>query len=114
MANPSYQTVTATGTTTPIVVDWLQVPFSLAWAVEFGAGATCTFNPQVTYDDPNDPTWTTTWLNVMTSSGSAQGSGGISSNTSPAGPIRAIRLNVTAITGTVRFCVLQGINQRAG
>lgn len=107
MANPNYQLFTATGAGPAIVVDHFQTPFNLSYAVELASGATVTGQVEATYDDPNDSTWTTVWMNVG-SSVTANTSGALTS------PVRAIRFVPSAITGQVRFCVIQGMNLRAG
>lgn len=114
MANPNYQTITGTGNSVPIVVDWLQVPFSLSATVEAQGGVTFSATVQYTVDDVNDPTWTPVWIN-QGSAVTANGTTTFGDGAAGPGPIRALRLNVSALTGgNLRFAVLQGINQRAG
>lgn len=110
MANPSYTLITATGTYA-YYPDWMQVPFSLGYGVEFASGTTGTYTVSYTLDDPNDASWTPIWLPDPTN-GSAQtaGSGGFYSGN----PIRGIRVIFTVLGGTAkaRFAILQGMSSR--
>ena len=115
MAVAKYQLITNTGTTTPLVVDYLQCPFGVSAAIEEGAGVSAiSVQLEYTLDDPNDASWTTTWINagsaITTNTAVTFGVGG----TYP-GPIRAIRANVGTLTGgNIRLSVLQGISPYGG
>ena len=104
MGNPTYQSVTATGTGTAIGLDWTQPVFNASFAYELKNSSTATFGVQFTLDDVNG-TITPTWYddaNVPTGS-----------TTSYVGnymfPVRAVRQITTALNGTAVFAVLQGI-----
>lgn len=109
-----YQLITATGNSTPIVVDYLQTPFAVSAALEIQGGTTLSATLQYTLDDPNDAAWTTVWIPagsaVTASTAVTFGLGG----TYP-GPIRALRVNVGTLSGgNLRLSVLQGISPFGG
>lgn len=113
MANPIYQSITThtSGSDGLALVDWSQSPFNLGYAVEVPGGVTTSFIVQYTLDDVNDSTWTPVWINDATN-GTAK-TGSVSG--SYTFPIRALRVNVSSLTGGVaslRFAVLQGSSAR--
>lgn len=133
---PVYQLVTATGTTAPVVLDYMQVPFEATVTVEEGAGVSAlSAQVQYTFDDiqassatsfsaqafnPAQVGWTPVWIDAgspLTASGTVLFTGGASTSSSGPfpGPVRAVRVNVGTLTGgNVMVTVLQGVNQRAG
>lgn len=119
MARPIYQTITATGNTTPLVVDYLQTPFGITAAVEEGAGVSAiSVTLQYTLDDPNDASWTPVWFSagaaVTANTVWTFGPNAGGANSYP-GPIRALRLNVATLTGgNLRLAVLQGVSPYGG
>lgn len=101
------QTVTATGAQVPCIVDNSQSPFSLSAAVGLIGAGTATFSVEFTFDDVNDPSITPIWFPDPNLAPDKSANG----FTSIVMPIQAIRINVSAISGSLRFTVLQGIQQ---
>lgn len=115
MANPFYQTITthASASDGLYMADWAQTPFSLSYAVEVPGGVTTSFVVQYTLDDLNDLTVTPTWIADPTNGTAKTGTvaGFYGPGTSGPGPIRALRVSVSSLSGgvaTLRFAVLQG------
>lgn len=96
-------TVTGVGVSAPIALDHYISPFN----VGFGAvvSGTATFNVQHTFDDVFSPTYVPasgTWFNHSSfTSAIATGDGNY------AFPVSAIRLNVTASSGSVSLTLIQ-------
>ena len=104
MANPVYNTYLAgtTGAQAPIILDQAVAPFTVGVGVYLTAG-TASYAVQFTFDDPNGAA-TLRWFNDAT-----LGSGTTSGTTSYAFPVRAVRLNITTLTGgNLEFKVIQG------
>lgn len=101
MANPSIVTQTGTGTSAWIPVDHTQNAF----AIGFGCvvSGTVTYTVQHTFDNIQDASVTPTAFDHSTVSAETTNQDG-----NYAFPIRAIRLNVTAGTGSVTITILQG------
>lgn len=101
MANPSVVTKTGTGTSAWIPVDHTQNAF----AIGFGCvtSGTVTYDVQHTFDNIYDSTVTPTAFTHSSVTGKTANQDG-----NYAFPIKAIRLNVTAGTGTVTITILQG------
>ncbi len=108
MANPIIVGMSGSGgaVTATIPVDPAANPFSLSYAVELAAGATGSFSVFYSLDDPNDATWTPVWFSDLTlgAAQTASVSGGYSR------PIRQLRVAFTALTGSARVIVLQGLS----
>ncbi len=86
------------------MLDHLQSPFNASYAVVL-VGATATFGVQFTLDDPNNANVTPVWFNDATN-GTGVTASAVGNYTFP---VRALRLNVAALSGgTIRFVVLQG------
>jgi len=101
MANPSIVTQTGTGTSAWIPVDHTQNNF----AIGFGCvvSGSVTYTVEHTFDDIQNASVTpTAFPNVSVTNKTANQDGNY------AFPIRALRLNVTAGTGSVTITVLQG------
>jgi hypothetical protein len=99
------QTHTTTGEKDAILVDQAQSPFNMSASVVVASG-TATFGVQYTMDDLNDSSITPFWFddaNIPAGSTASEA-------TNYMFPIRAIRINISAISGSVRFTVLQGIH----
>lgn len=101
MAHPSIVTQTGTGTSAWIPVDHTQNAF----AIGFGCvvSGTVTYDVQHTFDDINNSSVVPTAFNNSIVSGQTSNKDG-----NYAFPIRAVRLNITAGTGSVTLTVLQG------
>jgi len=101
MANPSVVTQTGTGTSAWIPVDNTQNAF----AIGFGCvvSGTVTYDVQHTFDDIYDADVTPVAFTHSVVTGKTANQDG-----NYAFPIRAIRLNVTAGTGSVTITILQG------
>lgn len=105
MANPVYQSYTTTGAKPPVSLDYCQTPFNASVFVYLATG-TATFAVQFTADPIDDTTVTPRWYddaNLPTGS-TANGSSNYMF------PVRAVRINIAVISGTVEFKVLQGFN----
>jgi|SRR5215472_3427503 len=98
---PVYQSFTTTGAMSPIALDRTKAPFSVAVAVYLTA--TATYGIQFTLDDLNG-TNPVRWFNDANLPPGSAASG----VTNYAFPVSAIRLNITANSGTVEFKVIQG------
>ena len=106
MGNPVYQAFTATGTGSPIFLDWTQPVFNASFAVDLFGNATGTFTVQYTLGDVTAGTTFAVWHNdANVSSSTATFVGNYMF------PVRAIQLVVSSLSasGTGTFSVLQGI-----
>jgi hypothetical protein len=106
MGNPVYQTFSATGTGTPVFLDWTQPVFNASFAVDFSGAATGTFTVQYTLQDASNGTTSAVWhndANVAASTNTFVGNYMF--------PVRAIQLIMSGLSasGTGTFSVLQGI-----
>lgn len=101
MAHPSIVTQTGTGTSAWIPVDYTQNAF----AIGFGCvvSGTVTYTVQHTFDNIQDASVTPTAFDHSTVAAETTNQDG-----NYAFPVRAIRLNVTAGTGSVTITILQG------
>lgn len=98
---PSVVSKTGVGQTAVVPVDYLQSRFAVSAAGV--VNGTVTFNIEHTYDDVLNPAVTPTWFAPAADSGkTANHDKGFTS------PVRGIRGNVTAGTGTLTLTVLQG------
>lgn len=107
MGNPNYQSISATGTGTPVILDWTVVPFNVSFAVELQGSSTATFGVQYTLDDVNDGSRSATWY--YDSNVGSGTTGTFVGNYMF--PVRAVRLETTALSanGSIVFAVLQGL-----
>ncbi len=104
MANPVYQSYTTTGAKTPVSMNYYQTPFNASVFV-FIVSGTATFGVQFTPDPVDDPSVTPRWYddaNMPTGTQASDASNYMF-------PIRGVRINIAAITGTLEFKVLQGL-----
>lgn len=95
------RTISSTGTAAPIVLDRWQSPFNVSYSVALSGSAT--YGVEFTLDDPNGsfaPVWMSDANNGAGTVANAVGN--------YAFPVRAMRLNVTALTGSIRLNVIQG------
>lgn len=92
---------TGTGQTAVVPTDYMQISFAVSAAVV--VSGTVTFNIEHTYDDVLDPAVTPTWFAPTADSGKTA-----NYDKGYAFPIRGVRVNTTAGTGTVTLTVLQG------
>jgi len=101
MAHPSIVTQTGTGTSAWIPVDFTQNAF----AIGFGCvtSGTVTYDVQHTFDNIQSSSVTPTAFKHSVLVGQVENKDG-----NYAFPIRAVRINVTAGTGSVTLTVLQG------
>lgn len=119
MALPIYQTfngtTNGTSTGTAVVIDYAQTPFSLSWAFEQKT-STCTYQVQYTLDNVNaqidglTTNTTVTWFTDPTSGTTATTSlTGVYPN-SVAGPITALRVQISSAQATFvgQFAIVQG------
>lgn len=114
MANASYTPISATGTYY-YLPDWMQSPFNLSYALELAAAATATYTVSYTLDDVNlandqygAAAWTPIWLPDPTNGNATSVSAGGYYSFS----IRGLRVIVSALTGTARLAVIQGMSSR--
>lgn len=105
MANPSYQSYTTTGAKTPVVMDHLTCPFNATVAAYLVSGGTATFTVEYCLDDLNDASITARWI-ADANATSVSATKVLNYNN----PVRAVRLNIAAISGTIEFKVLQGMS----
>lgn len=100
---PYSRTITATGAQPAFAPDIMQSPFNLSAGVVLLAGATATYGIEFTLDDVNDPS--AVWF-PDANLAPGQTANGV---TNYMFPVRGIRVNVTALTGTIRFTILQSV-----
>jgi hypothetical protein len=98
---PSVVSKTGTGASAWIPVDYRQQVMNLGLGIV--ATGTITYDIEHTYDNVMDSTVTPTAFKHPTITGQTASKDGTYSS-----PIRAVRLNVTAGTGTATLTVLQG------
>lgn len=97
---PIVLTKTGTGTSNIAVLDHFQSPFNVGLGVNISA--TATYDVQHTFDDVLDSNVTPVWFTHPTMAAlTANGDGNY------AFPVRGIRINVTASTGTVTATIIQ-------
>ena len=102
MAKPTINAYTTTGAKASIGLDWATTPFNVAVAVT--VGTTGTYSIQYSLDD-----WSTTDANALWFTDA-----NLIANTTVSGvtnymfPVTRIRINITAITGTITLQTLQG------
>jgi hypothetical protein len=101
MATPSIVTQTGTGTSAWIPVDYTQANFGIGFGCV--VSGTVTYDVQHTFDNIQDISISPTAFTHSTVTGETANQDG-----NYAFPIRAIRLNVTAGSGSVTITVLQG------
>lgn len=102
---PTSVTVSATGNSAWIPVDYRQAPFNLGIMVDVSAGASLTWVVQMTMDDIFDSSITPTA--VAAPSPLETGTGDEVGNITV--PCRAIRLNATVTGGSATMTVIQGV-----
>jgi hypothetical protein len=102
---PTSVTVSATGTSAWIPVDYRQAPFNLGIAVDVSAGASLTWVVEMTLDDVFDSSVTPTAIAAPSplEAGNADEVGAITI------PCRAVRLNSTVTGGSATMTVIQGV-----
>ena len=101
---PTSVTVSATGNSNWIPVDYTQNNFNLGIQVVVSGGASLTWVVQLTSDDVFDPDVTPTAITAPDplNTGTGNEIGSITT------PVRAVRLNATVTSGTVTMTVIQG------
>lgn len=102
---PTSVTVSSTGSSAWIPVDYRQAPFNLGIQVDVSGGATLTWVVETTMDNIYDSSITpmaSTDISGSLSTGTGDESGGITT------PCRAVRLNCTITSGTATMTVIQG------
>lgn len=101
---PTSITISATGATAWIPVDYTQANFNLGIQVVVSGGASLTWAVQITSDDIYDPAVTPTATTVAAplDTGTATEISNITI------PCRAVRLNTTILSGTATITVIQG------
>ena len=100
---PVYVSVTGVGVSPPVPMDARKAPFTAGVAVV--VTGTVTYSVQHTYDDITLTTFnpsTANWFNSVLNGATANGEVHYDV------PVRAIRLNVTAGTGTAQMQIIQG------
>ncbi|WP_213775107.1 hypothetical protein [Bradyrhizobium sp. dw_78] len=104
MAAPIYETYTTTGAQDPIPLNYYQTPFNASVFVYINGG-TATYGVQYTADPTNSASITPRWFDdANMPAGTAA-----SATSNYMFPVRAVRVNITAITGSVEFKILQGV-----
>ena len=102
---PTSVTLSATGTSAWIPVDYRQAPFNIGVQIDV-TGTITGWTVEVTMDDVFDPTVTPVAVLAPTSTGLEAG------NTDEIGlltiPCRAVRLNATITSGSVKMTLIQG------
>lgn len=98
---PQVITQSGIGSTAWIPLDYKQSPFNVGFGVT--VTGTVTYKIEHTFDDVYDSTITPVAFSHSTASGSSNTDGNY------AFPIRAVRITVTAGTGTVKLTLLQGL-----
>lgn len=102
---PATVSVTGVGTSQVIPLDWNSSPFNVG--VGCIVTGTATYTVEATFDDVFAPNFTPASANWLPNIGlTAQTA---SKDGNYAFPVRGVRLNVTAGTGTVQMTVLQGL-----
>lgn len=104
--NCVYQTYTTTGAKPWVIVDQAVGPFTMNVAAYIASG-TATYGIEYTLDDPNleDPNDVTVrvWPDANAPTGTT------TSKISPySAPVRAVRVNIASISGSLEFKVVQG------
>lgn len=106
---PVTQTITATGATPPVVLDYIAAPFSVGLSLNFTTGnGNGTVTVQYSFDDPyasyaTDYGTNANWINLASlTTKIADADGTLTS------PVRATRANCTIYnSGSIKFTVLQ-------
>lgn len=111
MARSIHKTITATGNYVIPVDDWI-TPFNVAWQAILSAGGTTSYSVEYTLDEYLDqpgegygvvtaanPTWTAVTSPTMPQTATSNGQF--------TSPVKAIRIAVTALSGTLTVNVLQ-------
>lgn len=102
---PTSVTVSATGASAWIPLDYRQAPFNVGIQIDVSAGASLTWVVETTMDNIFDSSITPlalTDLSGALSTGTTDESGGITT------PCRAVRLNCTVTGGSATMTVIQG------
>ena len=114
MANPVRQAITATGSATPILLDFFNAPFNATVGVDLSQAVGATYTVQYTLADIESllgVTVTSPLWRPDPTLGTAQTNSGVTYYTSP---IIAVRIVVSALTsGTIFVEVVQGISTPA-
>jgi hypothetical protein len=112
MARPISQTITTTGATSPVGLDWMIAPFDCLVTVIIPSGSTATYSLQYTQDDlngvPPAPAFTAATANWVTDPTMSALS--VTSQVSLNTPYMFIRLNVSALSGTLLLRIVQGLS----
>jgi hypothetical protein len=107
---PSYIAISSVGTYGPINMDYDQSPMNAAVGVTFNtSGTTAAYGIQYTLLDQQvlsniGSTLPIIWFNDATLSSGTSSGAAVTYNM----PIAAVRCVVTAVSGSITFCVLQG------
>ena len=100
------QTISTTGTQTPISMDWRIAPFIANTALIVPAGVTVSATVEYTFDDVNDPSVVPVWIADAT-----YGTVSATKERVYTAPYQFVRVNVASISGgDVYFEYLQGTN----
>ena len=99
---PQVISITGTGTTAWIPLDYKQSPFNVGMGIV--VNGTITYDIEHTFDDILDPGTTPTAFKHSSLTAQTTNKDG-----NYAFPIRAIRINNTAGTGTTTLTILQGL-----
>ena len=102
---PVTLTVTGVGTSPIVPMDFRAQNFNIGFGCVINSG-TATYSVQHTFDDIYNPAITPTWFNNSTVNAVTTNQDG-----NYAFPIRAMRLNVTASTGSVTINILSTSGQ---
>lgn len=105
----TYQLITATGTGTPIGLDWTQPVFNVSFAYELQGSSTATFSVQYSLDDVNNTSVVSTATWFEDSNVAASSTASVVGNYMF--PIRFVRHITSSLSanGSAVFAVIQGI-----
>ena len=110
MANPVYVTYTSSGIQTGVSLNYFQTPFNATVGTYLSTGSTATYAIQYTLDDITAGTSASTVLPVRWYDSANYATGTTSAGTENfMFPVRAVRLNIAALSSYIEFKVLQGM-----
>jgi hypothetical protein len=101
------KTITATGNSDPLVLDWMQAPFDATVAIALVGAATVSYALQYTMDEVmNTPAANVRWVEDVGAPAATSTAKVISFS---GRPVTAVRLAVASLTGAVELKLVQGM-----